>query len=97
MNLYLNFEGFERHLEERKTCYEGIQYLFKFENGYGASVIKHGGSYGHREDLWELGVIKWNEDGSDWHLTYETDITDDVIGSLTDEAVRGLLQEIKEL
>lgn len=97
MNLNLNHEGFEQHLVTRRPCNGGVQYMFKFENGYGASVIKHDFSYGNDTDHWELAVIKWTEDGSYWDLCYDTDITDDVIGGLTDKAVRELLQEIKEL
>lgn len=98
MNLVLNHEGFENHLIKRRECYEGIQYIFRFENFYGASIIKHGGSYGHRDDLWELAVIRFeNDDNDSWNLNYDTSITDDVIGRLTDEEVRDLLRQIKEL
>lgn len=96
MNLFLNHEGFGIELVKRESLYDGVQYVFKFENGYGASVVKHGGSYGNRNDLWELAVIKYDESG-DWHLNYDTPFTDDVIGWLTDEEVRDLLQRIKGL
>jgi hypothetical protein len=95
MNLNLNHKGFEENLHIRRNIDDGVQYLFKFENGYGASVIKHRGSYGHTEDLWELAVIRF--EGADWRLTYETSVTDDVIGWLTDEGVRKWLQVIKDL
>jgi hypothetical protein len=98
MNLVLNHEGFESRLVTRRSLWEGVQYIFRFENNYGASIVKHNGSYSHRSDLWELAVIKF-DDGSDgsWDLNYDTPITNDVIGGLTDEEVRGLLQRIKEL
>lgn len=96
MNLILNYEGFEDNLSiKNEGLGGGIQYLFKFENGYGASVIKHLGSYGHDSDLWELAVLSF--DGDDWDITYSTSITDDVEGCLTDEQVRDLLGRIKEL
>ena len=98
MNLALNFEGFEHHLVKKDNVYDGVQYLFRFPNNYGASVIKHGGSYGHRQDLWELGVIKFDSERTDdWNLTYDTPITDDVIGYLDDIGVKNLLKEIMEL
>lgn len=98
MNLKLNYEGYEQNLVYTNRLLNGIQYVFKFENDYGASVIKHDGSYGHRDDLWELAVAKFGDaDKRDWHLDYDTEITDDVIGSLTDEEVRNLLARIKEL
>lgn len=98
MNLKLNYEGYEQNLAYTKSYMGGIQYVFKFDNGYGASVIKHNGSYGHHKDLWELAVLKFNgESHYDWNLNYDTEITDDVIGGLTDEEVRDLLARIKEL
>ena len=97
MNLILNYEGFEKHLVKQREHMLGVQYVFKFDNNYGASVIKHSGSYGHDQDLWELGVLHFGEDENDWHLTYNTPITADVIGWLTDAEVGDLLQKIKEL
>ena len=109
MNLDLNYEGFEDYLLNRiltppmidifrQKLIDGVQYLFKFENGYGASVVKHWCSYGYREDLWELGVLYFeSENPVKYHLSYNTPITDDVIGYLTDEEVRELLGRIKAL
>lgn len=71
------------------------QWIFKFENGYGASVIKHYGSYGWAEDLFELAVIYF--DGNNWQLTYDTSITSDVIGHLTNNDVIKYLNKIKRL
>jgi hypothetical protein len=48
--------------------------------------------------LWELAVICWDGDGiEDYGLTYETPITDDVLGWLEDEAVGELLTAIAAL
>lgn len=68
---------------------------FIFENGYGASVMKHPGSYGYKNDLFELAVL--HKDSREWNLCYETYITDDVRRFLTNEEVLKLLNEIKEL
>lgn len=100
MNLELNYEGFENYLLHREThaMMHGVQYLFRFENDYGASVIKHDGSYGHREDLWELAVLWFSGPCiNDRGICYTTPITDDVIGWQTDKEIRDLLQRIKEL
>lgn len=100
MNFNLNYEGFEEYLLKRTDLSyfrNGVQYLFKFPNSLGASVIKHTSSYGYSEDLWELGVIRFGTDDDVWDLDYETEITCDVIGFLTDEDVRDLLKRIKEL
>jgi len=74
----------------------GTQHLFKFDNGYGASVVCHQFSYGGSEGFWELAVLKYDEDG-EWSLTYNTPVTEDVVGYLTPEDVKGLLEEIEEL
>ena len=96
MNLVLECKDFEEYIFNKKPLMGGIQYLFKFENGYGASVIKHSYSYGSSDDLWELAVIKFVDDCY-WNLNYDTPITDDVIGYLTDEDVNTYLKQIKEL
>ncbi len=70
---------------------EGGQTKFFFDNGYGASVITTDLAYGGRE----LAVLKGTED--DWALCYDTPITDDVIGWLTEGDVLGLLSAIEAL
>lgn len=97
MNLNLNYEGFENYLVKRHDVFidGGIGYKFKFDNRHGASVIKHEYSRGSDKDLWELAVLWWWDD--EWELDYDTPITDDTIGYLSDEDVRNLLQQIKDL
>ena len=73
----------------------GTQSLYRFDNGYGASVVQGPYTYGGTEGLWELGVIVW--DGDDYRLTYETPITDDVLGRLGEGDVAEKLQEIAAL
>lgn len=77
--------------EERKL-YDGVQRTFKFDNGYGASVVQHSGSYGGPAGLWELAVL-----GRSGRLTYETPITDDVIGRLTWNEVMEIVAKIAAL
>ena len=74
----------------------GIQYLFKADNGYGASIVKHDYSYGGSNGLYELAVIKYESD-EEWHLCYDTPITSDVLGHLTEEEVNPTLEEIAKL
>lgn len=71
------------------------QYLFKFKNGYGASVVKGKGIYGSREFPYELAVIK--HCGDNWELCYTTSITNDVLGYLNEDGVVEILEEIQEL
>lgn len=76
----------------------GEQYIFRFPNDYGASVIRNPYSYGGDKGLWEIAVAKFYGDGdNDWDIDYDTDITDDVLGGLTDEDVLETLKQIKEL
>lgn len=69
----------------------GLRYVFLFENGYGASVVKNIFSYGNTRNLFELAVLK------DGQICYETEITDDVIGYLTNRQVLRILKRIKNL
>ena len=97
MTTTLKHDGFGHYLMAKTThtSRQHVQYIFRFENDYGASVVKGMGTYGHELDLWELGVITF--DGCDWHLTYDTPITEDVIGYLTDEQVMDILKQIQAL
>jgi hypothetical protein len=70
----------------------GIISRIKFDNGYGASVVKGPHTYGGDIDLYELAVTD-----ADDQLTYETPITDDVEGYLTEEDVTKLLTQIQNL
>ena len=87
-----------KFLVERKTfkeaqdVIEGEQKVYKFPNGYGASVICHSGSYGGPKGFWELAVL-----GQDGDIDYDTPITNDVIGWLTIEEAVMKLNEIRGL
>lgn len=83
--------------KEPKNDAQFVNYHVNFPNGYGASLIKHPGSYGFGNDLWELAVRKYNKTRGRWYLCYDTPITDDVIGDLTVEAAIGLCKQICEL
>ena len=82
----------QKHLKETHDFNGGIQKVYQFPNGYGASVVKHRGSYGYEKGLWELAVLDF--DGS---LCYTTEITNDVIGHLNDPEVDRLLRRIEQL
>jgi len=70
----------------------GIISRIKFDNGYGASVVKGPHTYGGNEGLYELAVLDSNHE-----LTYMTPVTNDVEGYLTEEAVTKLLEQIQNL
>ena len=91
---------FEEPSDER--CINGgTQKLFRFSNGFGASVVKHSFSYGKEKGLWELAVIEFKYptdlETDEFSLCYSTDITDDVIGSLTIKQAVKILHKIQKL
>ena len=71
---------------------DGIISRIIFENGYGASVVRHEYSYGGKDGLYELAVLS-----NDGELTYDTPITDDVLGYLTTNEVTEILIKIQQL
>ena len=78
-------------LKETNYPNNGVQHVYAFPNGYGASVIKTDYSYGGKNGLWEMAVLK------DEELCYTSGITDDVIGHLSWDNVEDYLMEIKSL
>jgi hypothetical protein len=70
----------------------GVVARITFDNGYGASVVKHEFSYGGKDGLYELAVLDSNGD-----LTYDTPITDDVIGYLREQDVTEVMEKIQQL
>lgn len=78
-------------VESNDNVNGGIQKVYKFPNGYGASVIKGPYTYGGKKGLWELAVLKGEE------LCYDTDITSDVIGHLNDPEMDAILRQIERL
>ena len=78
-------------LKETNYPNDGVQHVYAFPNGYGASVIKTDYSYGGKNGLWEIAVLK------DEEICYTSDITDDVIGHLSWDNVEDYLLEIKSL
>lgn len=80
-----------------KTQTNGVgspQEIYRFPNGYGASVIEGGFARGGRE----LAVLKFNDSKSgSYELTYDTPITDDTEGWLSEVDVESLLDRIADL
>ena len=63
-----------------------------FDNGYGVSDVSHSYSYGGKIGLFEIAVL--DKDGN---LTYDTPVTNDVIGYLTEEDVTDVMKQVQEL
>lgn len=88
-------EKFGKKVYMSDTSPIGERIWFKFDNNYGASVIRGAFTYGGDEGLWELAVLDFSED--EVKITYDTEITDDVIGHLSAGDVRDLLNKIEKL
>lgn len=89
-----------RGLYSERSLHGGVQRLYRFENGYGASLVRHSGSYGGSKGLWEIAVIEWTDQygrALDWDLCYSTLITEDVIGYLEEDQVNTILSFIEKL
>jgi len=81
----------EKSGSELQNTMDG-QFIYKFDNGYGASLVW--GPYAHGE--LEMAVLTFGSDGS-WDLCYDTPITDDVLGYLSYDEVEPLLDQIAAL
>lgn len=76
----------------------GYQMIVKFDNGFGASIINNIYSHTRNDQEFELAVIeKTGEEQNDWELCYTTEITDDIIGYLSEEEIIEYLYKIKDL
>ena len=73
------------------------QWIFRFENNYGASVVKRFGSYGYDKDLFEMAVIRFFDDSNNFYITYKTSIARNVIGYLNNNEVIQYLREIQKI
>ena len=73
-----------------------FQVRFKFDNSLGASVIHSSYSYGNADGLFELAVLQYLP-GGNYTITYDTPLTDDVIGYLDSLQVASLLYKIQKL
>ena len=81
--------------------YTKRQAVYFFSNGYGISVINIIGingehySYTKNKDQYEIAVLEGSKNNS--RITYDTVITDDVIGYLGIEGVYKIMEEIEKL
>ena len=71
---------------------EGVQSRISFDNNYGVSVVRTSWTYGGKDGLYELAVL--DEHGN---LTYNTSVTNDVIGYLSEEEVSNVMEQVQKL
>jgi len=70
----------------------GKQARLQFDNGFGVSVVSHTFSYGGKDGLFEVAVLDKNG-----KLTYETSVTNDVIGYLEPHEVSEIMEQVQSL
>ena len=87
--------------EFRTDEYKKKQAIYFFENGFGISIINiknHNGeflSYTKTKSEYEIAVLEGSKNNS--RITYDTIITDDVIGYLKIGGVYKIMEEIEKL
>ena len=88
--IHIECESFE---EIATSFYTYPRHEYHFKNGFGASVINNPYSYGL-----ELAVLKHNNETEEWEITYDTNITDDVVGYIDGkDELKKLLNKISQL
>ena len=86
-----------------RAQYGGVQRLYRFANGYGASVIRHEFSMGVDEGLWEACLIRFDGSNIEEFILLDDDDSDatglpsGVMGYLSDGAVDEWLVVIEGL
>ncbi len=90
--------GFERYLVDYWLFYDKfhIQLLFRFDNDYGALVIRGPNIYGGEMGLFSLAVVHF-QSSRVFRLVYDTPVADDVIGYLNGDEILELLTQIQKL
>lgn len=90
---------------------EGIQKIWRYPNGYGASAVKFKinprlplpypiGNHGIEKNLWEMAILKFeNKIREDTFFTvcYTSGITNEVIGYLNPKEIEEYLIKVKNL
>lgn len=92
----MNIDDFVIHIKKSKDGLTHNQVVFKFPNGYGASLIQGDYTYGGDQGLFEIAVLIFTPD-NEWEICYNTPITDDTLGYLTENEVLDTLQSIYNL
>ena len=74
------------------AVYGGIISRIIFDNGYGATIVQGPHTYGGSDGLYELAVVGKNDE-----ICYDTPVTGDVEGYLSETQVTDLLIKIQQL
>jgi hypothetical protein len=86
------FEDLEFEKLSDEPYMSGVRSRMVFENGLGVSVVSHTFSYGGKDGLFEVAVL--DKDGN---LTYDTPVTNDVVGYLNPDEVTEIMEQVQSL
>lgn len=78
-----------------RSALNGVCFRVIFQNGFAGSVIRNEASYGFKDGLWEVAVMRQTPMGL--CVCCDTPITDDVIGFLDEPGVIEILKRIESL
>ena len=81
--------------QEHPAGFGGTQAKIFYLNGYGVSIVLDSMFYSNGIDTYEVAILEGTED--DWEITYNTPITDDVLGHLSEIDVMHILKRVKVL
>ena len=70
----------------------GVMSRIIFDNGFGASIVCTPHTYGGDKGLYEIAVLD-----TEGKITYNTSVTDDVIGYLRPQDVTDVMEKIQQL
>lgn len=100
-----NFNQFEQYVIERQIFNPNPlldeRYLLRFDNGYAASIIRGGDTYGGPEGLWEVMLLRYTVDESGSYHYHSRrrnlDTNEGLFGWLTLQALEERLEHFKNL
>jgi len=81
--------------EARGSVMMGQQAKMFFDNGYGVSVVLGSNFYSNGRDTYELAVLSGDADS--WTITYDTPVTNDVLGHLSSLEVTNAMLAVQAL
>lgn len=100
-----NFNQYEQYVIERQIFNPNPllneRYLLRFENGYAASIIRGNDTYGGRDGLWEVMLLRYTiDDSGTYHYhsrSRNLQSNDGLFGWLTPQSLEEKLEYFKSL
>jgi hypothetical protein len=80
-----------KNLRFKSHPFRGQMASMYFKNGYGVSVLCGTAFHSNGVDTYEVAILR------DGEITYDTDITDDVLGHLSKKEVTEVMKKVQEL